>query len=54
MSPYILAQALTVSQITIFIFALKKVGQGHEVQVSKLHHSMANVKIYKCLPKMFA
>ena len=31
------------------IYYLQKIGQGHEVQFSKLNHSMANVKFYKCL-----
>ena len=35
-------------------FYLQKVGQGHGVQFSQLHVSMANVKIYKCLPQIFA
>ena len=33
---------------------LQTVAQDHGVQYSQLHHSMANVKIYKCLPKHFA
>ena len=40
--------------ITILKFLPQKVGQGHGVQFSQLHHSMANVKIYKCLPQIFA
>ena len=31
-----------------------KVGQGHVVQFPQLHHSMADVKVYKCLQKIFA
>ena len=37
-----------------FLTYLQKVGQCHGVQFSQLHHSMANVKIYKCLPLIFA
>ena len=32
---------------------LQKVGQGHGVQLPQIHHSMSNVKIYKCLPHIF-
>ena len=32
---------------------LQNVGQGHRVQFSQLHQSMANIKIYKCLPQIF-
>ena len=43
--------AFTVSEIPKFlIYDFQKVGQGHGVQYSLLHHSMANVIIYKCLP----
>ena len=31
--------------VKMFIFYLQNVGQGHGVQFSQLHHSMANVKI---------
>ena len=40
--------------IKILHFYTKKVGQDHEVPFSQLHHSMANVKIYKCLSHIFA
>ena len=33
---------------------LQKVGQGHRAQFSQLHHSMANIKIYKYLPQILA
>ena len=47
--------ALTVSEIlTLLICDLEKVGQDHEVHFLQLHHSMANVPIYKCLPHIFA
>ena len=36
------------------IFNLEKVGQGHEVYFSQLHHSMTYVKMYKCLCDIFA
>ena len=32
---------------------LQNLGQCHGVQFSQLHHSMASVKIYKCLPRIF-
>ena len=35
-------------------FYFQKVVQGHEVKFSQLHDSMANVKIYKCRPQIFA
>ena len=38
----------------IGLFYLQKVGQGHGVQFSQLHHLMANVNIYKCLKHIFA
>ena len=40
--------------IKMYLFNFKKVGQDHGVQFSQLHHSMAKVKIYKCLPYIFA
>ena len=47
--------ALTISEIyIILIFYLQKLGHGHRMQFSQLHHSMANVKVYKCLPRIFA
>ena len=42
---------LPFTDITILILPLI-VGQGHGVQFSQLHHSLANVKIYKCLRDM--
>ena len=33
---------------------LQKLGQDHGMQFSQVHHSMANFKIYKCLPYTFA
>ena len=36
------------------MFDLQKVGQGHRVQFSQKHHSIANVKIYKKFPHIFA
>ena len=35
------------------VLDLHKGGQGHGVQFSHLHYSIANVKIYKCLPSNF-
>ena len=32
------------------VHIFQKVGQGHRVQFSHLHHSVANFKFYKCLP----
>ena len=40
--------------IIFLILDLEKVGNGHGVQFSQLHHSMTNVKIYKCLQHIFA
>ena len=55
MSPTYFALALTVSEISFFfIFGLQILGQGHGVQFSQLHHSMANVKIYKRLAHICA
>ena len=51
--PQIVAQALTVAEIYILISSPTKVGQGQGVQFSQLYHSLANVKIYKCLPHIF-
>ena len=34
-------------KVSIQIFDLQKVGQGHRKQFSQKRHSMANVKIYK-------
>ena len=40
---------------TIFFkIYIQKAGQGNGVQFLQLHHSMANVKIYKCLRHIFA
>ena len=40
--------ALTVNEILTFeIFNLKKIGQGHGLQLSEWHHFIANIKIYK-------
>ena len=36
------------------MFDLQKVGHGHGVQLSQLHHSMANIQICKRLPHIFA
>ena len=42
-------------EMALFLIAdLQKVGQDYGAQVSQLHHSMTNVKIYKCLPHIFA
>ena len=38
----------------IKIVYLQKVGQGHGVQFSQLHHWMANAKIYKYHPQIYA
>ena len=39
---------LTISAIlTLKMFDLENLGQGHGVQLSQLPHSMANIKIYK-------
>ena len=47
--------AYTVFEILTFkIVDLQKVCQGHEVQFWHLHHSMANVQIYKGLKHVFA
>ena len=35
-------------------FYLQKVGEGHGVQFSQIHHLMATVKINKCLPHVSA
>ena len=54
MSPQIFALALTVSEIHKFLICyLQKVGQDYGVQFCQLHHSMVNVKIYKCLQDIF-
>ena len=47
-SPIHSALASTVSERHKLKFVeLQKVGQGHVVQISQWHNSMANVKIYK-------
>ena len=40
--------AFTASEIKSLILILKHLDQGHRVQFSQLHHSMAYVKIYNC------
>ena len=55
---HIFALALIISDIYIYIytfqiFDIKKVGYGHGVEFSELHHSKADAKIYKCLPHIF-
>ena len=39
--------------LKIEMFNLHKVGQGHGVQFLQIHHSMANIKMYTCLPQIF-
>ena len=53
--PHIFVLALIVSDKCNFqCFYLQKVDEAHQgVQFSQLHHSIANVKIYKCLPHIF-
>ena len=49
------ALARAISEVGQFIkMCLPKVGQSHVVQFSQLHHSIANVKIYKCLSHILA
>ena len=49
------ALSLIVSEILILKNVdLQKVDQSYGAQISLLHHSMVNVKIYKRLPHMFA
>ena len=40
--------------LKFYLFNVKKVDQGHAVQFSQWHLSMANVKIYKCRTDIFA
>ena len=52
---HMLGLTLTVSDILKFkVCNFQRVYQGHGVQFSQWHHSMANVKIYKRLPYIFA
>ena len=47
--------ALAVSEMyTFYDYDLQKVRQGHGISFSPLHSSMANVKIYKCIPYIIA
>ena len=55
MYPHIFsALAPIISEIYIFKFLSPKVGQGHDVQLLHSRYSMENVKIYKCLPYIYA
>ena len=52
--PHIFALPLTTSEIyKLKIFNLKNIAQGHGVQFSQRHHSIANVKFYKCYQHIF-
>ena len=52
--PHFFALARTVSEILpIEIWDLQKVGQGHVVHFSQLHHWMANVKNLQKSPRQF-
>ena len=52
--PQFLYQLLLFRHIQIKNNYLQKVGQGQGAQFSQLHLSIANVKIWKCLPQIFA
>ena len=54
-TPHIFVLALKVEEILkLYIFDHQKVGQCHGVQISQLNHSIAIVKICKCLSHIFA
>ena len=42
------------TNILFNILYLQDLGQGHGVQFTQLHHSMANIKICICHPPSFA
>ena len=48
------ASSYRFSYLIFLIVYIQKIGLGHGVQFSRLHHSMVNVKIYKCLPQICA
>ena len=47
-SRYFCVSSYRLRDIKMLHLYLQKVGHGHRVQFSQLHHSMANVKIFKC------
>ena len=52
--PHIFELALACRFIDSKFFYLQTVDQGHGVQFSQVHRSIANAKIYKCHQQIFA
>ena len=51
---FALALAVYKKYLKKLIFDLKKVGQGHGLQFSQCHHSIAGNKLFKSFPYIFA